>query len=72
MSTYSGPSQASGAAEHLQVADESVLQQRRLGSHCGDPTNTEPDGAARDPVIRRQYITQRWVVEHGVTPGCPQ
>ena len=35
----------------------------------GTPTNPKPDGTARDPVIRRQYIIQRWVDEHGVTPG---
>ena len=50
-------------------------------SHCyskdaldrivGTPTNPKPDGTVRDPVVRRQYITQRWVDEHGVTPGCP-
>ena len=33
-------------------------------------TNPKPHGAARDPVVRRQYITQRWVEEHGVAPGC--
>ena len=38
----------------------------------GTPTNLKPDGAAKDPQIRRQYITQRWVDEHGVTPGCPR
>ena len=38
----------------------------------GTPTNTKPDGAARDPVIRRQCITQRRVDEHGVTTGCPR
>ena len=36
------------------------------------PTNPRPDDAARDPQVRRQYITQRWVDEHGVTPGCPR
>ena len=52
-------------------------------SHCyskdaldrivGTPTNPKPDGtAARDPVMRRQYIIQRWVDEHGVTPSCPR
>ena len=51
-------------------------------SHCynkdaldrivGTPTNPKPDGTVRDPVMRRQYITQRWVDEHGVTPGCPR
>ena len=51
-------------------------------SHCfnkdaldrivGTPTNPKPDGAARDPQVRRQYITQRWVDENGVTPGCPR
>ena len=51
-------------------------------SHCyskdaldrivGTPANPKPDGAAKDPQIRRQYITQRWVDEHGVTPGCPR
>ena len=38
----------------------------------GTPTNPKPDGAAKDPQIRRQYITQRWVDEHGVTPRCPR
>ena len=51
-------------------------------SHCyskdaldrtvGTPMNPKPDGAVRDPLVRRQYITQRWVDEHGVTPGCPR
>ena len=36
----------------------------------GTPTNPKPDGLARDPQVKRQYITQRWVDEHGVTPGC--
>ena len=36
------------------------------------PTNPRPDGAAKDPQIRRQYITQRWVDEHGVALGCPR
>ena len=36
------------------------------------PTNPKPDCAARDPQIRRQYITQRWVDENGITPGCPR
>ena len=55
---------------------------RLTKSHCynkdaldrlvGTPTNSKPDGAARDPHVRRQYITQRWVDEHGVTPGCPR
>ena len=49
-------------------------------SHCynkdaldrivGTPANPKPEGAAKDPQIRRPYITQRWVDEHGVTPGC--
>ena len=44
-------------------------------SHCyskdaldrivGTPVNPKPEGAAKDPQIRRQYITQRWVDEHG-------
>ena len=51
-----GPSRASGAAER---------------SIVGTPTNPKPYGAARDPHVRRQYITQRWVDENGVTPGCP-
>ena len=38
----------------------------------GAPTNPKPNGAARDPVMRRQYITQRSVDEHDVTPGCPR
>ena len=38
----------------------------------GTPANPKPDGTVRDPVVRRQYITQRWVDEHGVTPGCPR
>ena len=66
MSTCSGPSRASAAAK------ESLLQQGRLGSHCGTPTNPKPDGAARDPVVRRQYITQKMVDKHGVTPDCPR
>ena len=37
----------------------------------GTPTNSKPDGAARDPQVRRQHITQRWVEENSVTPGCP-
>ena len=51
-------------------------------SHCfskdvldrivGTPTNSKPDGAARDRQVRRQYITQRWVDEKGVTNGCPR
>ena len=51
-------------------------------SHCyskdaldrivGTPANPKPEGAAEDPQIRRPYITQRWVDEHGVTPGCPR
>ena len=51
-------------------------------SHCyskdaldcivGTPANPKPEGAAKDPQIRRQYITQRWVDEHGVTLGCPR
>ena len=51
-------------------------------SHCynkdaldrivGTPANPKPEGAAKDPQIRRPYITQRWVDEHGVTPGCPR
>ena len=55
---------------------------RLTKSHCfnndaldriaGTPTNSKPDGAATDPQVRRQYITQRWVDEHGVTPGCPR
>ena len=55
---------------------------RLTKSHCynkealdcivGAPTNPWPDGSARDPQVRRQYITQRWVDEHGVTPGCPR
>ena len=55
---------------------------RLTKSHCynmdaldqivGAPTNTRPDGVARDPQVRRQYITQRWVDEHGVSPGCPR
>ena len=42
-------------------------------SHCyskdaldrivGTPANPKPEGAAKDPQIRRQYITQRWVDE---------
>ena len=50
-------------------------------SHCnnkdaldrivGTPANPKPEGAAKDPQIRRPYITQRWVDEHGVTPSCP-
>ena len=36
----------------------------------GTPTNPRPNSAARDPQVRRQYITQRWVDEHGVAPGC--
>ena len=36
------------------------------------PTNPRPHGAARDPQVRRQCITQRWVDVHGVTPGCPR
>ena len=49
-------------------------------SHCfskdaldrivGTPTNPKPDGAARNPQVRRQYITQRWVDENGVALGC--
>ena len=38
----------------------------------GTPANPKPEGTAKDPQIRRQYITQRWVDEHGVTPGCPR
>ena len=38
----------------------------------GNPTNPTPDGAATNPQVRRQYITQRWVDENGVTPGCPR
>ena len=51
-------------------------------SHCyskdaldrivGTPANPKPHGTVRDPVVRRQYITQRWVDEHGVTPGYPR
>ena len=43
-------------------------------SHCfnKDAQTPKPDGAARDPIVRRQYITQRWVDENGVTPGCPR
>ena len=54
---------------------------RLAKSHCfnkdaldrivGTPTNPKPDGAARDPQVRRQHITQRWVDKNGVTPGCP-
>ena len=36
----------------------------------GIPTNPKPDDTVKDPVVRRQYITQRWVDEHGV--GCPR
>ena len=61
-----GPSRASGAAERSTVAKESLLQQRRFGSHSTKP---KPDGAARDPQVRRQYI---WVDENGITPGCPR
>ena len=32
----------------------------------GTPANPKPEGAAKDPQIRRQYITQRWVDEHGL------
>ena len=55
---------------------------RLTKSHCyskdaldriaGTPTNPKPDGASRNPVVRRQYITQRWVDELGVTPRCPR
>ena len=60
----------------------SITIYRLPKSHCyskdaldrivGTPTNPKPDGTVRDPVVRRQYITQRWVDEHGVTPGCPR
>ena len=41
---------------------------RIVGTH----PNPRPDGAARDPQVRRQHITQRRVDEQGVTPGCPR
>ena len=28
---------------------------------AGTPTNPRPDGVVRDPVVRRQYITQKWL-----------
>ena len=53
---------------------------RLLKIHCfskdamdrivGTLTNPKPDGAARDPQVRRQYIMRKWVDENGVTPGC--
>ena len=72
--------------EHLLGNLEGIRSRRTIyrltKSHCynkvaldrivGTPTNPKPDGAARDPQVRRQYITQRWVDDHGVTPGCPR
>ena len=39
----------------------------------GTPTNPKPDGAARDPQVRRHFVTQRWVDEHAVKAEvrCP-
>ena len=42
-----------------------------LGAWVGKMELTD-DGAARGPVVRRQYITQRWVDEPSVAPGCPR
>ena len=61
-----------GQQNDLSVAKESLTVTARMPwiALWGIPTNSKPDGAARDPVVRRQYITQRWVDEHGVTPSC--
>ena len=70
--------------EHLLGTLAGIRSSRTINrltkSHCynkdaldcivGTPTNPRPDGAARDPQVKRQYITQRWVDENGVTPGC--
>ena len=72
----------------MELTDEHLLgtlagiQNRLPKSHCftkdaldrivGTPTNPKPDGAARDPQVRRQYITQGWLDENGVTSGCPR
>ena len=37
----------------------------------GTLANPKPEGAAKDPQIRRPYVTKRWVDEHGVAPSCP-
>ena len=72
--------------EHLLGTLSGIRSRRTIyrlpKSHCfsnhaldrivGTPTNPNSDGAARDPQVRRQYITQRWVDEKGVTPGCPR
>ena len=70
----------------MELTDEHLLGSRTVHwltkSHCYNkdaldrivrtPTNPKPDGAVRDPEVRRQYITQRWVDDHGVTLGCPR
>ena len=56
----------------LITSGKTELTDEHLLGTVGTPTNLKPDGAAKDPQIRRQYITQRWVDEHGVTPGCPR
>ena len=68
--------------EHLLATLAGITIYRLSKSHCCNkdaldrivetPANPRPDGAARDPQVRRQYVTQRWVDEHGVTPGCPR
>ena len=72
--------------EHLLGSLSGIRNSRTIyrlpKSHCynkdildrivGTPANSKQEGAAKDPQIRIQYISQRWVDEHGVTPSCPR
>ena len=54
-----GPSRASGAAERYDRLPEShCFNGGALDRIVGTPTNTKPDGAAKDPQVKRQHITQ--------------
>ena len=56
----------------LSVDEEPLLQKECIGSHRGDSDEPQPRRRGQGSQVRRQYITQRWVDEHGVTPGCPR
>ena len=65
-----GPSRASGAAERSIGCQRHCFSKDASDRIVGTPTNPKPDGAARDPLVRRQYITQRWLDKNSVIVGC--
>ena len=55
MNIYWEPSRAIGAARTIYRLRATATTRDALDRIVGTPTNPRPDGAARDPQVRRQY-----------------